>query len=211
MDYAFRFHQAGPASRALRIGLVVVLHVALFWGLSNGMKRVALPAVARDLVVVFQLEQSPKTKPEPQKAKPAAAVKTTTPPVEAPPVVELPVERAAETVSTPALELPSIAPAQDTSPGVATSDGGGVAAACPNSQAIRTGMRYPMNARRDGLEGDVVARFIVGVDGRIRDIAIVSSTQRAFNSVVINAVGQFKCHGQAREVAVEVPFSFRLN
>ena len=85
-----------------------------------------------------------------------------------------------------------------------------VSAACPNSQAVRTSMRYPLMARRDGVEGDVVARFIVGAAGGIRGAEIISSSNRVFNSAVLAAVQQFQCAGQGRDVMVEVPFSFRL-
>ena len=65
-------------------------------------------------------------------------------------------------------------------------------------------------ARRDGLQGDILARFVVGSAGDIRNVDIVSSSQRAFNSTVINAVRQFNCVAQGRDVEVEVPFTFRL-
>lgn len=86
----------------------------------------------------------------------------------------------------------------------------GLGAACPNAQGIRSTMRYPAQARRDGLQGEVLARFVVGARGDIRDIDIVSSSHWAFNSAVLSAIKQFNCVAQGREVSVEVPFSFRL-
>ena len=66
-------------------------------------------------------------------------------------------------------------------------------------------------ARREGLQGEVVAQFLVAAKGEIRNINIVSSSNRAFNNAVMNAVKQFSCVGQGREVTVEVPFSFKLD
>jgi protein TonB len=51
---------------------------------------------------------------------------------------------------------------------------------------------------------------VVGANGRIRDISIVDSTNRAFNGAVIEAVREFSCVAQGQDVTVEVPFSFRL-
>lgn len=86
-----------------------------------------------------------------------------------------------------------------------------VGVACPNSREVQTTMRYPTQARRDGIQGNVVARFMVGADGLIQDVRIVSSSNSALNRAVISAVGQFRCVGQGQDVMVEAPFVFRLN
>ena len=72
-------------------------------------------------------------------------------------------------------------------------------------------MSYPTQARRDGIQGNVVARFMVGANGAIRDISIASTSNQALNRAVINAVGQFRCVAQGQDVMVEAPFVFRLN
>ncbi len=83
--------------------------------------------------------------------------------------------------------------------------------ACPNAAQVQSNIRYPAQALRDSLEGDVIVRFVVAASGEIKNVAIVSSANRAFNNVVIQAVQQFGCQGQGRDVLVEAPFSFRLN
>ncbi|MBL8523321.1 MAG: energy transducer TonB, partial [Betaproteobacteria bacterium] len=85
-----------------------------------------------------------------------------------------------------------------------------VGIACPNSQQVRTEIKYPPAARKDGLQGEVLIEFTVAANGEIKDIDIKSSSNRAFNSVSVAAVRQFKCNAQARDVRVQVPFSFKL-
>ena len=86
-----------------------------------------------------------------------------------------------------------------------------VGVVCPNSREVQSNMAYPAAARRAGVQGDVIARFLVGANGTIRDIAIVSSSSSSLNRAVVSAVAQFRCTGQGHEVAVEAPFSFRLH
>ena len=85
-----------------------------------------------------------------------------------------------------------------------------VGVACPNSQQIRTEIKYPPQARKDGLQGEVLVEFTVTASGEIKDIDIKSSSNRAFNSASINATRMFKCNAQARDVRVQVPYSFKL-
>ena len=96
-----------------------------------------------------------------------------------------------------------------TSTGLSAADAVGVA--CPNSREVQASMAYPAVARRAGVQGDVIARFMIGANGAIRDIAIASSSSPSLNRAVINAVAQFRCQGQGHEVMVEAPFSFRLH
>jgi periplasmic protein TonB len=85
-----------------------------------------------------------------------------------------------------------------------------VGVACPNSQSIRENMRYPLQAQRAGLQGEVEVEFTVSAAGVISGESIVSSTNRAFNSAALLATRQFKCVGQGQDVKVKVPYSFKL-
>jgi protein TonB len=67
-----------------------------------------------------------------------------------------------------------------------------------------------VQARREGLQGDVTIRFTVTATGQIKDPQVVSSSNRVFNNVSLNAIRQFNCVGQGQDVVVEVPFSFKL-
>ena len=210
MEYAFR--KSSPQSRAVRLGMVALFHAALVASLMNMMGTVEfVKAVKEVTVTILPRVDEPVKKAESQVKVPVTPL---TPPTVPPPVIEIAPQVQPETVTANASSVPNNAsnvPATAGDSSVSNNAAPGLAAACPNSQAVRNNVRYPLTARRDGLEGDVVARFIVAANGTIRDIAIVSSTNRAFNSTVAQAVAQFSCVGQGRDVAVEVPFSFRLN
>ena len=87
---------------------------------------------------------------------------------------------------------------------------GAVDVACPNAQRVRASILYPATARREGVQGDVLVRFLVGVTGEIKNISIVSSSNRALNHAAVSAVELFSCAAQGQDISVEVPFSFRL-
>ena len=87
---------------------------------------------------------------------------------------------------------------------------GAVGVACPNAQRVRESILYPATARREGIQGDVLVRFLVGVTGEIKNISIVSSSNRALNNAAVSAVKLFSCAAQGQDISVEVPFRFRL-
>jgi periplasmic protein TonB len=200
-----------PAQRFGGLALVALAHVIVVGALMPGVKRTIPLLMPPEPVTLVNIPDAPK--PPPQKLETPKQAASVPQPVQIPqPVV----------IDTPPVaDVISLAPATDVTPNnpgpvaAATSTGSGlpstgVAAACPNSQGIRSTMRYPPEARRQGLQGDVLARFVVAANGEIRNIDIVSSSNRAFNSAVLNAVRQFACAGQGRDVVVEVPFTFRL-
>ena len=88
---------------------------------------------------------------------------------------------------------------------------GALGVACPNAQRVREDMRYPVAARREGIQGDVLVRFLVGMTGEIKNINVVNSSNRALSNAAVAAIKQFSCAGQGQDVLVEVPFSFRLS
>ena len=63
---------------------------------------------------------------------------------------------------------------------------------------------------REGVQGDVLVRFLVGVTGEIKNISTVGSSNRALNHAAVSAVELFSCAAQGQDISVEVPFSFRL-
>lgn len=207
MEFVFR--KQSPVSSAARLSLVVALHVVLIGGLMAGLghpiMRVTMPASIEYVSII----DTPPPAPKPEARKNATQNPLQVPVPDVP--VVMPVVQP-ETVSA----VPGDTVIATESPVSAAVDGSGstpavaVSAACPNSQAIRSSLRYPIMARRDGIEGDVLARFVVGAAGGIRNAEIVSSSNRVFNTAVLSALQQFQCTGQGREVMVEVPFSFRL-
>lgn len=55
-------------------------------------------------------------------------------------------------------------------------------------QYIRERVRYPRAAERNGIEGSVVVRFVIGSTGEIRDIRIVESPHSLLSNEVIRVI-----------------------
>ncbi len=207
----FVLQRKTPVQKFGGLAMVAIAHVlvigTLMFGITRTIPRIAPP---EDLTVVI-IPDPPK--PPPTRIELPTQTMTAPQHVVTPPILDIPPVVVEPTISvTPVVD---VAPVNPGPPVAVRTDGSGtpatgLAAACPNAQGIRSNMRYPPEARRQGLQGDVLARFVVTASGQIRNIDIVSSSNRAFNSSVINAVGQFACNGQGRDVAVEVPFTFRL-
>lgn len=74
---------------------------------------------------------------------------------------------------------------------------------------------YPEIARKAGLAGKVFVKFLVGKDGRVRDVQILKG-QEIFRQAAINAVMQFRFkpamqNDKPVSVWMTQPLSFRLN
>lgn len=209
MEYSLQ--RRSPASNAAGLAVVIALHVALVLGLMYGLTRSGVKISVPDPIAWVRPEEAPKPPPEPLPL-PRSVVKhtLTPPPMLSEVVIDVPTPpntistSADSTATTPA--LPDAVP--DVKPVANPTNSLGVA--CPNAQSVRAAAQYPAQARREGLQGDVLARFIVGARGDVRDIQIVQSSNRVFNTAVMGAVRQFNCIGQGQDVAVEVPFSFHL-
>lgn len=200
MDYAQQ--QRSPGRHLAGIAAVVIFHILVGYGLVNGMAKRLVDA-SKAIMETKIIEEVNKPKDD-------------TPPPPPPKLVQLPpsfvpppeVQIAVMPSINPSISNVVRAPAPVKAPPVAAPIHVGVA--CPNSQKIRTEIGYPTQARRDGLEGNVLIEFTVSADGSIKDIDIKNSTDRVFNNVSINAVKQFKCNAQGRDVRVTVPFAFKL-
>ena len=207
MEYVMQ--SRNPARHVSGVAIVVIVHVVVISALMLGLKRShekAPPPTELEWITIV-----PNTLPPPPKISDPSPVKN---------IVLLPIVMPIVPIDLPVAtsETITVAPS-DAAPTTArpTSIGNDIpatvptlGAACPNAQSIRETIRYPALARRAGLQGDVLARFIVSAAGGIRNFEIVQSSNRVFNSTVAEAVKQFQCVAQAQDVAVEVPFTFRL-
>ena len=204
MDYAEQ--QRSPVKHLTGITVVLILHALVGYALVNGL--------ARKMVEVIRSPMETKIIEEAK--KPPA---DDTPPPPPPKLVQLPpafVPPPEVQIQAPATAQPTIsnttrvvAPIKAAPPPPVAAPIQ-VAVACPNSQKIRNDIDYPAQARRNEIEGNVLIEFTVATDGSIKDIDIKSSSDRVFNNVSINAVKQFKCNAQDRDVRVTVPFAFKL-
>ena len=211
MGYAEQQRQ--PGKHAVGIGVVIILHILLGWALASGLATKAVRIILPETEAVIIVEK-PKPPPPPLEPPPppkqVVVVQTFVPPPEVqiqqqlqPPVIQNTTVVAPPVFAPPTPPAPPapIAPPAPVSVGIA----------CPNSQQIRADIKYPTQARKDGLQGEVLIEATVGANGEIKDVEVISSSNRAFNSVSINSVRLFKCNAQGRDVRVQVPYSFKLS
>ncbi len=206
MDYAQRQRQ--PGKHLTGITVVVVLHIVLGYALVSGLARKVVEVIKQPLetkIIEEVKKPPPPDTPPPPPPKMVQVMPTFVPPPEV--QVQTPI------APPPIAATTSVAPPVYAPPVPAPANTGPISAgiACPNSQQVKTEIQYPPQARRDGLQGEVLIEFTVTTSGDIKDIDVKSSTNRVFNSVSINATRRFKCNGQGRDVRVQVPYSFSLS
>ena len=206
MDYAQQQRQ--PGKHLTGITVVIILHAIVVYALVTGLARKAIDVIKQPMTtkVIEEVKKPPPPDtPPPPPPKLVQIIPTFVPPPEV--QISSPVVQAVISNPTP-IAPPVYAPPK---PVVAAPPAPpAVGTACPNSQQIRTEIKYPAAARKDGIQGDVLVEFTVATNGEIKDVDVKSSSNRVFNSVSVNAVRQFKCNAQARDVRVQVPFSFKL-
>ena len=206
MDYAQQQRQ--PGKHLTGITVVLILHAILGYALVNGLATKVMDVIKQPLetkIIEEVKKPPPPDTPPPPPPKMVQLLPTFVPP----PEVQISSPVVQPVFATPTAVAPPVyAPPAPPAPVAVAAPSVGVA--CPNSQIIRQEIKYPVQARKDGLQGDVLIEFTVAANGEIKDIDIKSSSNRAFNSVAINATRQFKCNAQARDVRVQVPYSFKL-
>jgi protein TonB len=175
--------QQNPVRRFGGIAVVLLLHIVLIYALINGL--------ATKVVQVIQHPIETKII-EPVKPPP-------------PPTIT---HQAAPVVSAPAVVPPAPpAPPAPTKP-VSTE----VGVVCPNSDQIRSSIRYPKEAQENNVTGDVLIEFVVDPQGHITNERVAKSAEdSSLDRAAFNAVKQFTCVSQGQAVRVQVPFSFNLN
>lgn len=122
-------------------------------------------------------------------------------------------------VPGPSFDGPGVAPAGDGAPGLGSGGGPLPAHLVDRAAAPRVVVtpRYPEMLRARGLEGEVVARYVVDSTGRVRDgsIEIVATTHDRFADAVRQALARTRfvpAEHAGRPVAqlVEQRFAFRI-
>jgi protein TonB len=170
-DYASR--QRKPSKHLLGLGLVVVLHLLLFWAINSGLARAFVKKIKGPVEAVLLEDTKPDIPPPP----PPPAPKNLPPPPPAyVPPVEVPVVNAAPAAN--AIAAVSATP-QPPAPPAPT-------APAVKSEPVRTGAvvnsancekpEYPSASRRMEEEGTVSLRFLIGPDGKVIQSEIEKSS-----------------------------------
>jgi protein TonB len=169
-DYASR--QRSPRKHLVGLGAVVVLHALLFWAINSGLAHKFVKIVKGPVEAVLLEETKPDIPPPPPPPPPKNLPPP--PPAYVPPVdvqvnAPAPVNAIAAVSNKPQLEAPP-----STAPVVAAPPAPGPVArtAAVISAASCEKPDYPSASRRLEEEGTVTLKFLVGVDGKVKESAV---------------------------------------
>jgi periplasmic protein TonB len=212
--------QHGAVDRRIsNLGLVIAMHVAVGASLFFAVREIPPPDRDRMTVTIVRDLPPPEIPATPQIRPIAPRVSTQQRHEELPPdqnPIETNVAIATDNninVVTPnintSVDSPSLSGANSGTPsiGTATPD---IAVVCPNMQSVQSQMRYPIQARREGIQGAVTVQFMLSANGEVKNPRILSSANTLLNRAALSAVAQFQCMGLGRDMLVEAPFYFRL-
>ena len=151
-DYASQ--QRNPGKHVVGLGLVVLLHVILFWAISSGLAKkfvkVIKGPVEAQLIEDAKPDIPPPPPPPPQKSAP--------PPPEYVPPVDISVNATTGANAIASVSNAPVAPVR-TAPVI------NAAANCPKPE-------YPSSSRRNEEEGTVQLRFLIGTEGQVLESQI---------------------------------------
>lgn len=173
-DYASR--QRKPTKHLIGLGLVVVLHLLLFWAINSGLAQSFVKKINRPVEAILLADTPPDlVTPQPAPKLPPPP-KSLPPPKASVPVLDVPVPQAAPAAA--AITAISAAPQAAAPPAASASAGkADVArtAAVVNSANCEK-PEYPSASRRMEEEGTVSLRFLIGVDGKVIQSEIEKSS-----------------------------------
>ena len=216
MDYAQE--QRNPSKHLVGIVVVVLLHIALVYALVNGLARKVVEVIKKPLETQIIEEVKPPPPPPQVLLPPPPKFVTPPPPYIPPPEVQVNVPPPPNAIQTTTSVVPTVAPpiaavappAPPAAAPVAAPAPATAGSACPNYAKAMGDSAFPREAIREGItSGQAIMRFVVTATGEVKDIAPVSATNRAFARAATNAIREFKCNGQGRDVIIEVPFVFK--
>ena len=161
-DYASS--QRKPGRHLVGIGLVVVLHILIFWAINSGMARAFVKKIKGPVEAVLLEDKKPELPPPPP-PPPPKNLPPPPPPAYVPPV-DVPVTA---TASNNAIAAVSSKP----QPVVAHVP---VRTAAVVNSANCEKPEYPSASRRLEEEGTVSLRFLVGVDGKVLQSEVEQSS-----------------------------------
>ena len=173
-DYASR--QRKPTKHLIGLGLVIVLHLLLFWAINSGLAQSFVKKINRPVEAILLADTPPDLVPPQPAPKLSPPPKSLPPPTASVPVPDVPAPLAAPAAN--AIAAVSAAPQPAAPP--ATSAPSGKADAVPTSAVVNSANcekpEYPSASRRMEEEGTVSLRFLIGVDGKVIQSEIEKSS-----------------------------------
>jgi len=167
--------QRKPGKHLFGLGLVLVLHLLLFWIINSGLAQVFVKKINAPVEAILLADTKPDIPPPPHPKLPPPPKNLPPPPAYVPPA-EVPVVNAAPAANAIAAVSATPhppAPPAPTAPAV-------------KSEPVRTGAvvnsancekpEYPSASRRMEEEGTVSLRFLIGPDGKVIQSEIEKSS-----------------------------------
>ena len=177
-DYASRQRQ--PTKHLLGLGLVLVLHLLLFWAINSGLAQSFVKKIKGPVQAVLLEETKPDIPPPPPPPPPPPVPPSKNLPPPTPqayvPSVDLPVVIAAPPANAIAAVSATPQPPAPQAPSVPTVKSEPVRTSAVVNSANCEKPDYPSASRRMEEEGTVSLRFLVGADGKVVQSEIEKSS-----------------------------------
>jgi protein TonB len=217
-----------PARHLVSIGIVIVLHVLLIWGLMSGLARKVVQVIKAPIETKIIEDVKPPPPPPERIELPPPPKFMPPPPVYVPPPevqVQVPPPPPQQTITVtpappppeppppvaPRVEPPPPAPAPAPAPAPPPPAPMTAAIICPGYTTVLSQAGVPREALRAGIDrGSVELKLTIAGNGTIKNVEVVKSTNRAFNRGAMEAARGITCQGQGREVEVLLPIDYRL-
>ncbi|WP_118185526.1 energy transducer TonB [Paraburkholderia phosphatilytica] len=207
--------QQNPVRRFGGIAAVLLLHVVLIYALINGLATKVVQVIQHPIETkIIEPVKPPPPPPLPPVTLPPPKFAPPPPPFVPPPEVpvQAPPQQTITHQATPVPVTPAQPPVQAAPPAPAPKPvSHEVGVVCPNSDQVRSSIKYPKDAQENNITGDVVIEFTVDPEGHITNEKVSQSADPSLDRAAFNAVKQFSCVAQGQAVRVQVPFSFNLN
>ncbi len=166
-DYASQ--QRNPGKHVVGLGLVVLLHILVFWAINSGLAKkfvkVIKGPVEAQLIEDAKPDIPPPPPPPPPKSAPPPPAYV--PPVDVPTTATAGVNAIASVSATPAPPAPVAPPPPVVA--VRTAPIINAAASCQKPE-------YPSASRRNEEEGTVQLRFLIGPEGNVLESQVEKSS-----------------------------------
>ena len=173
-DYASQ--QRSPSKHMLGLGLVVLLHILVFWAINSGLAKKFVKVIKGPVEAQLiedakpDIPPPPPPPPPPKSAPPPPAY---VPPVDVPTTATAGVNAIASVSATPAPPAPPPPPPAPApavvAPPVRTAPIINAAANCQKPE-------YPSASRRNEEEGTVQLRFLIGPEGNVLESQVEKSS-----------------------------------